>query len=163
MFPLGNFADPWSAYVWGLYHPPGRGTGPRAISSFRRAEPQPEPWEEPQPVPWRVNPDPVPWAVASLVSAVSLKEAASAMGNKEAGRQAAAIAEGAIAQILDDCGTPPHWPPGPPPWWVFMVASEVTFIANTLQEGSLRTELLHVASQALERGVTRKETGARAA
>ena len=99
----------------------------------------------------RGNPDPVPWAVAFLVAAVSSKAAAANMKNKTAGHQFMAAADQAIEGFLDSDDICPPWPyPGPPPW-LSIIASELTVVANTLQEGSLRTGILQVAGQLLDR------------
>ena len=94
-------------------------------------------------------------AVSYLVTAVSMKEIASQMkGNLQ--QQLAQGAEAAIAQFLDDfCGTPPqkipwHWP-GPPPW-NSALAAELAMVANTLQVGLVRTELINVAGRIIEKG-----------
>ena len=99
----------------------------------------------------RGNPDPVPWAVAFLVAAVSSKAAAAHMTNKTAAQQLTAGADQAIAEFLDSDDICPRWPyPGPPPW-LSIIASELTVVANTLQEGSLRSGILQVAGQLLDR------------
>jgi hypothetical protein len=99
----------------------------------------------------RVNPDPVPWAVAFLVAAVSSKAAAANMTNKAAAQQFMTAADEAIAGFLDSDDICPRWPyPGPPPW-LSIIASELTVLANTLQEGGLQTGLLQVAGQLLDR------------
>lgn len=105
--------------------------------------------EGPQPQPWRSA------AVSYLVTAVSMKEIASQMKGRLQ-EQLAQDAEAAIAQFLDDfCGTPPqkipwHWP-GPPPW-NSALAAELALVANTLQSGLVRTELLSVAGRIIEKG-----------
>jgi hypothetical protein len=86
---------------------------------------------------------------------VSIKESASFMSNKEAAEQVVAAVDTAVAKFLDDyCGTPPRaipWPfPGPPPW-VEPIASQLTAVANTLQQGNLRTGLLQLAGQMLDK------------
>jgi hypothetical protein len=144
-------------FLRALPHNPPFGAGRGALASLRRSEPEPHPWRvaDPSPAAWRVaDPDPVPWAVAFLVSAVSAKVTAASMANKEAAQQAVAAADASIARFLDDwCGTPhPGWPfPGPPPW-VWIISSEVTFVANTLQDGQLRTGLVEVAGKVADRG-----------
>ncbi len=98
-----------------------------------------------------LNPDPVPWSVAFLVSAVSSKAAAASMSNKAAAQQFIAAADQAIAAFIDSDDICPRWPfPGPPPW-LSVIASELTLVANTLQEGNLRTGILNVAGQVLDR------------
>jgi hypothetical protein len=99
----------------------------------------------------QLNPDPVPWAVAFLVSAASSKAAAANMANKVPAEQIIAGADQAIASFIDGDDICPPWPfPGPPPW-LSMIASELTLVANTLQEGVLRTSILQMAGQVLDR------------
>lgn len=99
----------------------------------------------------RGNPDPVPWSVAFLVSKVSSKEAAVNMTNQAAAQQIIADADEAIAEFIDSDDICPRWPyPGPPPW-LSIIASVLTFVANTLQDGGLRTGILLVAGQVLDR------------
>jgi hypothetical protein len=111
----------------------------------RAANPPPSPWSE------GFNPDPVPWSVQFLVAAVSSKIAAEQMTNKDAAQQIIAQADASIADFIDSDDICPPWPwPGPPPW-LSIIASELTLVANTLQEGSLRTGILRVAGQVLDR------------
>ena len=90
-----------------------------------------------------------------MISLVATKDAASAMTNKEAAQQITATADRALAQFLDDyCGTPPvrvHWPVSGPGPWVSVIASQLIWTANTLQEGSLRTALVQLAGRVLDR------------
>jgi hypothetical protein len=120
-----------------------------ASPKLSAAEPVPSPWLEADPVPQ-------PWreAVGSLISLVATKEAAAAMANKEAAEQVIAAAEAAISRIADEyCGTRVHIYPGPPPppWWGSSIASELTVVANTLQQGSFRSSLIQLSSQLLDR------------
>jgi len=99
----------------------------------------------------RGNPDPVPWSVAFLVSKVSSKEAAANMTNKAAAQQIIADADEAITEFIDSDDICPRWPyPGPSPW-LSIIASVLTFVANTMQVGSLRIGILQVAGQVLDR------------
>jgi hypothetical protein len=105
------------------------------------------------------DPDFCSEAVSFLVSAVSLKESATTMANKTAGQKIIAEADSAISALIDDdiC---PRWPkPGPPPpWWlVSQIAAEVTFVANNLAQGALRTSLTQVGSRILEEFVQRNQ------
>ncbi len=64
-----------------------------------------------------------------------------------------------ISEIIDDfCGAKVRpWPwPGPPPW-VLGAVEELALVANSLQEGSMREELLGVAGRMMERSAS--ETG----
>jgi hypothetical protein len=89
--------------------------------------------------------------LAFLVSAASTIDAAANMSNQSAAEQIVASAQNAIAQFLDSDDICPPWPyPGPPPWLID-IASDLTFIANTAQAGSLRTAILKVAGQVLDR------------
>jgi hypothetical protein len=104
--------------------------------------------------------------VSYLVTAVSMKEIASQMKGRLQ-EQMAQAAEASIAQFLDDfCGTPPrkipwHWP-GPPPW-NSALAAELAMVANTLQAGFARTELLNVAGRIIEKGLGQGEVAIAAA
>jgi hypothetical protein len=99
----------------------------------------------------RSNPDPVPWSVAFLVSAVSSKEAAANMTNKVAAQQIIAATDSSIGAFIDGDDICPRWPyPGPPPW-LSIIAAQLTLVANSLQEGSLRTGILQVAGRVLDR------------
>jgi hypothetical protein len=107
-----------------------------------------EPHLGPQPEPWTV-------AVGQLVQAASAKEVAVKLPE---GPQRSAMmksASMAIETVLDDwCGTPPRrhpWPwPGPPPW-TWQIVSELTLVANSLQGGPLRDEILNIAGQLTSR------------
>jgi len=74
---------------------------------------------------------------------LALREAAAGAG--DAGAAVVRSADSAIDQFIDDyCGTSwhPPWPvPGPGPW-VFGLASQLSLIASTLQEGALRNAVL---------------------
>ena len=150
------FGD-YEKFVQQLLQNPFLGSGGHHLG--RHAGPQPDPWRTagPVPDPWRTAwpPDPVPWATAYLLTLVSTKEAATQMTNKEAAQQIEATADAGIALFLDEyCGTPVpghHWPyPGPGPW-VWEIASQVTLVANTLEQGNLRGALLHLAGQVLDK------------
>jgi hypothetical protein len=97
------------------------------------------------------NPDPVPWAVAFLLSAVSSRAAAAHMTNQEAAQKFIAESDRAISSFLDSDDICPRWPyPGPPPW-LSIIASELTLVANTMQEGAVRSGILQVVGQILDR------------
>jgi hypothetical protein len=107
----------------------------------------------PEPDPWRSEAGPVSAAVAGFVSAAVAKATAAGLGDK--GKEIKAAANASIAQLMDDyCGTPPKkwpWPwPGPPPWnW--LIVSELTAVAQTVQDGALRTELQGIATQVAQK------------
>lgn len=146
MFNLDRFAQYVNPiWAWLYRHgweDPGWGQGP-----------QPEPWKTGH----QLGPHPEPWklAVSQLVQAASAKEVALKVPE---GPQRSAImksASAAIELVLDDwCGTPPRrhpWPwPGPPPW-TWEIVSELTLVANSLQAGPLREEILNIAGHVTSR------------
>jgi hypothetical protein len=91
---------------------------------------------------------------------LALREAAAGAG--EAGAGVVRSADGAIDQFIDEyCGTTwhPPWPvPGPGPW-VFGLASQLSMIASTLQEGALRNAVLAVAGRVVSKGVAAASPG----
>lgn len=133
----------WSQLVeWLRNHNPGLGRVPVTPSRFHKLGEPPS------------EPDPSPWSVGFLVATVTSKEAAANMTNKEAAQQIIAAADKTIAEFIDGDDICPRWPyPGPPPW-LSIIASELTLVANTLQEGSLRAGILQVAGQVLDRAQT---------
>lgn len=96
--------------------------------------------------------DPMP-AIPAIMGLITLKDAAAHLANEPAKSQLLGRIDASIEKFLDDyCGTP-HGPwPGPGPW-VYTIASQLSVIGNTLQEGSLRTEILKLAGKVLERGL----------
>ena len=115
---------------------------PRPRVEALSAGPVPDPWRSgavdyPEPSPWRAG------ATGYLVGVLALREAAAGAG--DAGAAVVRSADSAIDQFIDDyCGTSwhPPWPvPGPGPW-VFGLASQLSLIASTLQEGALRNAVL---------------------
>jgi hypothetical protein len=121
--------------------------GNTAGASFVALNPQPLPPE----------PDPQPWlfAASDIIALVSLKQVAE-------GNLAKQI-NGKITAVIDDyCGNEPRrihiprrWPwPGPDPGpldVIYGIASELSWAANTLQEGRMRKDLLDIAGQVLQR------------
>jgi hypothetical protein len=100
----------------------------------------------------RDGPIPNPWSVAFLVSVVSSKVAAENMTNKTPAQQIIPAADASITAFIDSDDICPPWPhPGPPPW-LSIIASELTLVANTFQEGGLRSSLFQVAGQVSDRG-----------
>jgi hypothetical protein len=87
-----------------------------------------------------------------LVSALSLKVAASKIPNPELRSGLESSITQAIEKALDEyCGTPPgFWPPGPPPL-PYTLAAELTWVANTLQEGALQNAVSELATLVLEK------------
>jgi hypothetical protein len=164
-------ADPWVPPYLGSYeqlvnellsdpflgggstsHPPLQ-----ALRAYRQGTVLPS--AGPSPVPWRLeSPHPVPWrleAAGYLVWVLAMREAASGAG--EEGAAIVRSADLAIDRYIDDyCGTVWHlpWPvPGPGPW-VFGLASQLSLIANTLQQGELRNAVLNVAGRVIRRGLS---------
>jgi hypothetical protein len=165
-------ADPWVPPYFGSYeqllnellsnpflgggstsHPPLQ-----ALRAYRygtelpSAGPSPVPWrglESPHHVPWRLE------AAGYLVSVLALREAAAGAG--EEGGAVVRSADLAIDRFIDDyCGTVWHipWPvPGPGPW-VFGLASQLSLIANTLQQGELRNAVQNLAAGVIRKGVS---------
>ena len=73
------------------------------------------------------------------------------MTNQAAAQQMIAAADQAITAFLDSDDICLRWPyPGPPPW-LSIIASELTLVANTFQDGALRTGVLQEAGQILDR------------
>jgi hypothetical protein len=101
------------------------------------------------------RPLPSPWKTASvLLSQLSLKEVALKLPEGEGSAKSSLLTgiDDAIADALDECGTPwPgwHWP-GPPPW-VFEVVSILGLAANAFQPGYLQKETFAIATKVLER------------
>jgi hypothetical protein len=103
-------------------------------------------------------------ALAFLVTAAGVKDAAAGMTDKSKAEEIVSFTESAVADFLDGyCGTPwPHHWPGPPPWWVSQLASQLTLVASALQPGALKSSLNAYASQALDISVA-NSAGARQA
>jgi len=82
-----------------------------------------------------------------LVQAIQVRDLASRLEGS-ASESLARSASAAIDDLLDDLGKP-RFPPGPPkPWW--NIVSSLSFMANSLQEGSLKQNLLDVAAKVLD-------------
>ncbi len=120
--------------IWGPH-------GPLAALSATQSE-------EPGPEPWRL-------AVSQLVEAAQANDIASRLPEGRLKTALAKSASTAIETILDDwCGTPPRkwpWPwPGPPPW-TWLIVSDLSVVANSLEAGSLRDQVLDVAKQVMQK------------
>jgi hypothetical protein len=144
---LPPYLGSWDELVSALLHNPflGSGHGGKLHATHSSAEPRDLKLQEPDPIPWRE-------AVVSLIGLVSLKEAASKIANSAAKSALLQNINSAIAADIDDICPPYrrwHWP-GPPPG-VLGVVSTLIFVSNTLNEGSVRTELGTIASQILQR------------
>ena len=112
------------------------------------------------PVPWRpAGPSPEPWrvVVSQLLSEVSLKEVADRMPEGEEQNRLRERYDGRISEIIDDfCGTgrrPPIPIPGPRPW-VLPAVEQLAAAAHSLQEGSMREEVLRVAGELAQKGLS---------
>lgn len=161
---LPPYLGSWEELVKALLHNPFLGSG--AGGPHRFAERQTASATEfPNPDDTTVShhpPRPNEYT-ASLLAQVSLRQAATRLP-KEQGKEIIGQIDGAIADEIDFiCGSVPiilrlrHWPPPPPPWTFSSVAAELTLIANTLQEGGLRTELERVSGALLETGLKRTQ------
>jgi hypothetical protein len=142
--------NPWLRWLYahGWEGPP---PSPLEVHGFN---PQPDPpgkIMEPQPQPWRI-------AVVQLLQAAQAKDLATRLPDDQGQikKTMANTAQKAIDSILDDwCGTPPRYPypwpwPGPPPW-SWEIVSELSFVANSLQPGSLRDGIQQVVTKVLEK------------
>ena len=137
----------------------GRGRHPGSYLMHSSLGPSPEPWVlGPQPEPWVLGPHPDPWrsSIAYLVSVLSLKDVIERIPDGHMQQNFSQRIDATIADILDDwCGTKPRpWPPRPwpgPPPWVFSIVTSLTLVANTLQEGRLRNDILDVAGQVVQK------------
>jgi hypothetical protein len=141
----------------------GSGAGPGHPLRAEAFSVDPERVGRPQPFPWLgAKPEPFPWlgAAGYLVSVLGLREAAANAG--EAGAEIVRGADQAIDQFIDGyCGTTWHvpWPvPGPGPW-VFGLASQLSLIGNTLQQGELRSAVLGLAGRIIRHGVAKASPG----
>jgi len=113
----------------------------------------PWPWE-----PRESGSGPNPWeprevmAAASLLSAISLKTAASRMPDGPQKSSLESAADTRIFELADDyCGTPPGSPWPGPSVFGYRLAAGLSFLAGTLPEGSLRTAIEQVCTHMLER------------
>ncbi len=96
--------------------------------------------------------------VSELLSEVSLKEVADRMPEGGAAQSRLRERYGRrVSEIIDDfCATswrrpiPP--PPGPRPW-VLPAVEQLAAAAHSLQEGSMREEVLRVAGELLQKGM----------
>ena len=144
------------------------------IPEIQRYGPFPQPWEEawtaggPFPQPWRFGaqigsqrstPHPVPWrvVVSELLSEVSLQEVAQRMPEGEEQNRLRERYGARISEIIDDfCGTSWRRPipvPGPRPW-VLPAVEQLAAAAHSLQEGSMREEILRVAGELMQKGLS---------
>jgi hypothetical protein len=154
---LPSYMGSWEELIELLLNNPFLGSGsgilpstrvdPALMSSHGRALPGGAA-SSPIPVPWRS-------ALSALLGAISLREVANAMPEGYVKSEMNQRVDQTIADVIDDwCGTPPRlipWPwPGPPPW-AYPIATSLAAMANTLQEGSMRTELLELAGRVVQK------------
>jgi len=109
----------------------------------------------------KLAPQPSPAKTASvLLNQLSLKEIALKLPEGSAKSNMLRGIDAAIADELDECGTPwPgwHWP-GPPPW-IYEVVSILGMAANSFQAGYLKQETFAIATKVLEMASTPSEQG----
>jgi hypothetical protein len=114
--------------------------------------------------PWaprEIGPGPHPWepnevmAAASLLSAISLRTAASRMADSPQKSSLENTGDSRLAELTDDCcGTPPGSPWPGPSLFGYRLAAGLSFLAGTLPEGSLRAAIEEVSTHMLERLVS---------
>ena len=105
----------------------------------------------PQPGPW-------PWAdaVSGLAEAANVKHIAASLPEDDLRSQLEANAARTIDRILGHWCTRKTWPgPGPPPAAI-AIAAQLAAMATSHPAGTLRDELLRIASQALLRPFGRR-------
>jgi len=144
-FPIlaetGQGPNPWS--------PQRVGSGPNPWSPQREVI-GPWPWE-PREIPgWPWEPREI-LATASLLSAISLRDAALRMPESPQKVSLERTTDARIAELIDDyCGTPPGSPwPGPSPVG-YGLAAGLSFLAGTLGQGRLKDAIEEVSTQVLE-------------
>jgi len=120
----------------------GRGGIPHKVAAEMFREGGPE--MGPQPDPWFVS-----TATSFLTSIVALKQVASHLDGE--GRVFDRAADQALEEMLDEfCGTPPHIPPRP---WPLLVGVELIAFARALPEGELKSRIIAVGGQVVQRSV----------
>jgi hypothetical protein len=110
---------------------------------------------DPPPESRRLGPTPSFWddAVRSLAATISLRDVAAAMPDGRAKDELGVQIDHAVSQFIDDFDTfrprvSPYVGPNPPPGpRRESVASELSFFASTLPEGSVRSGLVGIAGQ----------------
>jgi len=113
----------------------------------------------PVPIPG-LTPPPTPLSapVSFLLAQISLREAASRLGDEAVKERIIANVNEAINRYVDDlAGVTLHpWfrgGPGALPW-IYPIVSELALIAHTFTEGSVRQEVLNIASHILQKSIT---------
>jgi len=104
-----------------------------------------------------LGPSPEPWiiAVSQLVKAAQARDLAMKLPEGQLKSELTRSTGTAIEALLEEwCWTPPRkhpWPwPGPHPW-VWEIVSELSFVANSLQPGSLRDAIENIALEVLQK------------
>ena len=129
-------------------HLPYPGPRPKSVADSR------DEFLDPHPQPWRQGTDYVESAVAYIVDVVGMKEVALQVKGPLQ-KQLIQNADAATAAFVDDvCGTPPGhlpWPwPGPGPVEAAVI-SQMIYVANTLQDGVMRRELVGICARVAEK------------
>ena len=142
---LPPYLGSWNELVNALLHNPflggGQGGPPHRIEEMLRENgaargPQPDPWF-------------ISTATSMLTSIIAMKQVASHLRGE--GRAFGQAADQALEEILDEyCGTPPHFPPRP---WPLLVGIELIAFARALPEGELKSTILAVGGQVVQRSV----------
>jgi hypothetical protein len=99
----------------------------------------------------RIEPSPHPWitAVFALFGAVRLRDVAAKMPEGEPKRELGKTIDAAVSRFIDShCGNGATLGPPPPP--VYLTASLLAGVANSLHEGGVRNELLEVAGRIVQ-------------
>jgi len=95
------------------------------------------------------GPSPEPWHLVAtqLIQAIQVRDLASRL---EGSLRDAVIRKAALAidDVLDDLGKPVFPPGRPKPWWE--VVSSLSLVAHSLQDGSLKEDVLNVAARVIE-------------
>jgi hypothetical protein len=134
----------------GPYVPP-RGMAEHLIGSG------PNPWKSRE-ILAVADPQPSPWhsieiqAAASLLSAISLKVAASRMMESPQKASLERSMDVRITELIDDyCGTPPGSPWPGPPSFAYGLAAGLSFLAGTLGQGALQVAVEEVSTRVLKK------------
>jgi hypothetical protein len=95
-------------------------------------------------------------ALQFLLKAVSIKVAATAMTNKDAGRKIIEQVDVGVRQFLDDDGGGHFgWPPAPPHSSFSDLASDLISAANSSQSEGVRNALITLAGAVLDKNASR--------
>jgi hypothetical protein len=158
----GEWVESAPQWWWKYVFP---GVRDRFEEPSRRFGPFPQPWRSPWrsgpiPVPWRsAGPVPDPWRVvlSELLSEVSFRGVAERMPEGEEQNRLRERYGHRVSEIIDDfCGTSWRRPipiPGPRPW-VLPAVEQLAAAAHSLQEGSMREEVLRVAGELMQKALS---------